>query len=185
MKNVELVPAVKYFDDNVVLEIITKGFVPGFNTLQQLETIKPEVFDFIGHIQSNKLKKILALNPRFIHSVDSEKILQKISTEKPGQKILLQFKTDPDKNYGFDVARYKDISIPENLELCGIMTISKIGDVKAFKTMHKIASYYEQKFAKPMHISMGTSKDYDLAIKYGATIVRVGRHFFDVYEKFL
>ncbi len=148
---------------------------------------------FIGHLQSNKVKYI-APYVHLIHAVDSFKLLQTIDKEaaKNGRVIdvLLQLDiADEETKFGLSEAEIIDIignpSFPElhHVRICGLMGIAtqtedelKIeGEFIALQrfflrlqnTVFSDRPYFKE-------ISMGMSHDYLLALKYGASLVRVG-----------
>ena len=170
------------FGENKVQEAETK-----FNKIKNKEIEK----HFIGHLQTNKAKKAVSLFD-FIQSVDSIKIAEKISKEavkiNKKQKIYLQINTGKDINkYGFtpensikNAIMIKDFP---NIEIIGIMTIGKknITEKKLFKLFEKtqqIKRKIEKKILKELELSMGMSNDYHIAIKAGATQVRIGTEIF-------
>ena len=70
-----------------------------------------------------------------------------------------------------------------NIEIIGIMTIGKknITEKKLFKLFEKtqqIKRKIEKKILKELELSMGMSNDYHIAIKAGATQVRIGTEIF-------
>ena len=109
--NITLVVAVKYASNEQILELVNAGIKDfGFNTYQQLKEVKKLLpsdarVHFIGHLQSNKARKVLQERVFLIQSVDSYKLAEKIDKVAKelgmGQDILLQVKTDESKEYGF------------------------------------------------------------------------------------
>ena len=148
---------------------------------------------FIGHLQTNKIKKVLG-RASLIQSVDSEHLLLAIEKEaaKAGivQDILLEV------NIGGEEA--KSGFAPESLEQAaeeakkcanvrvrGLMCIPPVaegehGSLPYFEKVHALfvdinAKLYDNTLDI---LSMGMSGDYEDAVRAGATMVRVGTAIF-------
>lgn len=141
---------------------------------------------FIGHLQSNKVKKAVSI-VELIQSVDSLKIASIIdqSARDIGkkQKILLQLKVSKEvSKTGFSdediISVCKDITQLKNIQVQGIMTIPPMVDRGELAKLFKFASGTLSKLQSLYNIgdtlSMGMSGDYELAIKEGANMVRIG-----------
>ena len=146
---------------------------------------------FIGRIQSNKVKYIVKYAD-LIQSVDSIEIAECINKEaiknNKIQDILLQFNiSDEDQKGGFDIKDYIDIyeniSKMNNIHIKGLMAIGKDTDdasliEEEFEKLHIIYEEINSKYNNPLSIlSMGMSSDYELAIKHGSNMVRIGSSF--------
>ncbi len=150
---------------------------------------------FIGPLQSNKVKKVVAAAD-VIQSVDSEKLLSKINETafKLEKKIgfLIQVNISNDKNksgvleseVNHFVEYYLNLKL-ENVKLLGLMTIGEQSELQKraeyFAKLKKIFDEVNKKYFKknPLKIlSMGMSDDYEIAIKEGATMVRIGSALF-------
>ena len=150
------------------------------------------VFHFIGHVQSNKARRIVKYFD-YIHSVDSFKIAELISDfaieEGKVQKILLQLNNaNEEQKFGYSkegmLRDFEQILALEGVKVEGIMNMAPLDaseteleslfeDVRCFKQM------LEEKFGYEMReLSMGMSNDYHLAVKHGATMIRIGRKLF-------
>lgn len=186
-KQVTLVAAVKYADDGQIKELILNGVNNlGFNTSQQVLRVKKFAtanFHFIGHLQRNKVKEILPFCT-LIHSVDSIKLAEKISEEaikiNKQQEILLQIKTDKQKEYGFKMNEIKT-ALPQimklkNIIVKGLMTISA-PDEEPREIYRQMKRLNEELGLS--ELSIGMSNDYKIAVEEGATIVRIGRRLFE------
>ncbi len=140
---------------------------------------------FIGHLQSNKLNKILPLVD-VIQSVDSFELLQKISqkTQNPiGFTFQVNISRDPSKQ-GINPEDLRSIidkskDLP-NVKLLGLMTIGAQNKQEKYFTEFKtLFDQINSEYFKMPILSMGTSADYKIAIKCGATMVRIGSCLFD------
>tara|TARA_X000001036_G_scaffold152078_1_gene144407 strand:- start:357 stop:1040 length:684 start_codon:yes stop_codon:yes gene_type:complete len=147
---------------------------------------------FIGHLQTNKVKKCVHLFDS-IDSVHSLKLIKKISTEskKINKKtpVLLEINTSEEKQKkGFLKNSVEEILLcfeQENVEIRGLMTMAPftndeilIRDSFAFLRQLKTELSQILKTDKLKELSMGMSNDYEIAIEEGATQVRIGTTLF-------
>ena len=151
----------------------------------------------IGHLQSNKINKALTLF-NTIDSIDSISLGKKIAlkTEKNNQNIetLIEINTSGEENkFGFKLE--DDQSILEcieikNLNVRGLMTIGpNTKDIKktqnAFSSLRKTKENLNRQLPankRLAELSMGMSGDYDIAIKEGSTMIRLGTALFGKRE---
>ncbi len=152
---------------------------------------------FIGHLQTNKVKQLAAF-VSLIHSVDSLKLLQEIN--KQAQKnnrvidCLLQiFIADEDTKFGFHEAELQDLLHSnafrelKNIRICGLMgmatntndTLKIENEFIALQTLfHKLKETEFKQQATFCELSMGMSSDYKIALRHGATLIRIGSMLF-------
>ena len=136
----------------------------------------------IGSLQTNKVKLAVRLFD-FIHSVDSEKLAQKISNEQQKQKkklkLFIQVNIgDEQQKSGIDKASVSNLYSyckSLNLNVVGLMCIPPFEkpSEKFFKEMNMLNKNLNLK-----ELSMGMSSDYLDAIKNSATYVRIGSNIF-------
>ena len=136
----------------------------------------------IGGLQTNKVKLAVRLFD-FIHSVDSEKLAQKISNEQQKQKkklkLFIQVNIgDEQQKSGVDktsVSNLYSYCKSLNLNVVGLMCIPPFEkpSEKFFKEMNMLNKNLNLK-----ELSMGMSSDYLDAIKNSATYVRIGSNIF-------
>ena len=173
----------RIFGENKVQELV-----------QKYEALPKDIeWHLIGHLQSNKVKYIAPF-VAMIHGVDSYKLLENINKEgAKNQRVipcLLQifiaqeetkFGLNPDELYSL-LEQLNQTPLPY-VQLCGLMGMaSNVADAtqvsnefKGLKNLFdKVKSQYFAHQASFKEISMGMSGDYPLAIKEGATLVRVG-----------
>lgn len=151
---------------------------------------------FIGHIQTNKLNRLLKIRGlRYIHSIDSMNLLESLYERIDhfeGEKLsfFLQVKTtDEEEKGGF--SNYDEIGGAVNyifnhenqrLNFHGLMTMGAIRTEDfeesaraSFKNLVEIKRQLQKDFElKPLKLSMGMSSDYKLALEYGSDWVRIG-----------
>ncbi|HAA33066.1 MAG TPA: YggS family pyridoxal phosphate-dependent enzyme [Cyanobacteria bacterium UBA8553] len=173
----------------------------GENRLQEAEPKIAQLNDLpdlnwhlIGHLQSNKAKKALEQFP-WIHSCDSLKLAQRLNrlaaelSIRP--KVCLQVKVVPDPSkYGWTIpellADLSELAQCDALQIQGLMTILPLGlsqpeSLAVFERTRELADEIGQRKWSNLQmkeLSMGMSDDYQLAVKAGATMVRLGRIIF-------
>ena len=140
-------------------------------------------YHFIAPIQSRKLKEIVK-NFKYLHTISRKKeidILEKLDIDC---NYLIQVNIDNDpKKSGVtkdEVFNFYEYSIEKKIAVVGLMTIPDINsDPKTiFSEMHQINEKLIMDYSYQGELSMGMSNDYEVALDYGATIVRIGTKLF-------
>ena len=148
----------------------------------------------IGHVQTNKVK-FMAEYVSLIHGVDSLKLLQEINKQalKHNRKIdcLLQiYIANEETKFGLDekelneLIASKEFKELQNIQIIGLMGMATFTEnqnqIKAeFKHLKTIFdTINNQENLKLETLSMGMSGDYELAIEFGSTMVRIGSSIF-------
>ncbi|MBF4691635.1 YggS family pyridoxal phosphate-dependent enzyme [Fusibacter ferrireducens] len=148
----------------------------------------------IGHLQSNKVKYIID-KVELIHSVDSLKLAVEID-KRAGQihkiqDVLIQINIQ-DEASKFGIlpselgALLEGMSTLKHIRICGLMYIAPIvekseqlrDDFRLMKKMFDDLNNTPYSNVEPLHLSMGMSSDYEVAIEEGATMVRIGTKIF-------
>ena len=171
----------KDFAENYVDELVEKA------SLLPLD-IK---WHMIGHIQSNKCKKLLSIqNLESIHSVDSLSLATKINKilENKGPKnIFLQVNTSGENSKSginpADVVEFANFIKEKcnNLRLAGFMTIGEAGNSNDFVVLKEARKRFTDSIGAnelDFGLSMGMSGDFEEAIIQGSTCIRVGSSIF-------
>ncbi len=185
----------------VSLDTINEAYIAGQTAfgesrvqefLTKYQTHPEFTWHFIGHLQTNKINKIIKTDV-LLHSVDSLalalKLNQRLLEQNKSLKVLLQVNIDEDPaKFGFSKAglwqNIEKILELKGLNVCGLMTISalKQNPEEARGSFAKLRILQENLIEKTKHnfpeLSMGMSSDYKEAIAEGATIVRVGTAIF-------
>jgi len=192
--SVQLCAVSKTFPAAAIREAMAAGqTVFGESRAQEAITKIPELppahWHFIGHLQSNKIRKVLPLCELF-HSVDSIDLardLSRIALELGLRRgVLLQVNVaGDDAKFGFDAASVT-AALPElltlpGIEVRGLMTIPPLeGDPRPhFAALRELRDRLAASTGHPLpELSMGMSGDFAEAIAEGATIVRVGSAIF-------
>ncbi|HHT78342.1 MAG TPA: YggS family pyridoxal phosphate-dependent enzyme [Actinobacteria bacterium] len=160
------------------------------NLIMKSEEMKNDViWHFIGHLQTNKIKKVVPIAD-LIHSIDSIKTIAAIDSYCKNinkvQKVLVEINLSGENTkYGLminDVNNFfKDALKYNNVEIKGLMTMAPFTDDsetvrKVFKNLRLIKEELEAKdsFLNLKELSMGMSNDYITAIEEGSTIIRIG-----------
>ena len=151
------------------------------------------IWHFIGHLQTNKVKLVVG-KAALIHSIDSYRLLMAVEREalKQGivQDCLLAFHiaTEESKS-GFSIEEVLtcDWSSFKAVRFCGVMGMASFtqNHEQIRKEFNTLKHYFDQlkgsTFAHDphfIHLSMGMSGDWPIAIEEGSTLIRVGTHIF-------
>ena len=196
-KNVKLVAVSKKKSWQEISEAYENGISDfGENYLQEslekiskLEDLKIN-WHFIGNIQSNKCEEI-AKNFDWVHTIDRLKVarlIDKYCPEDKSIKCLIQINIDDEESKsGIRVEEVeiflKELSSLKKIKICGLMIIPnpnvELSDLQqTFKSIKMLADRLNENYENLTEISMGMSRDFELAIKEGSTIVRLGETIF-------
>ncbi len=196
-KNVKLVAVSKKKSWENILEAYENGISDfGENYLQEslekiskLKDLKIN-WHFIGNIQSNKCEEI-AKNFDWVHTIDRLKVarlIDKYCPEDKSIKCLIQINIDDEESKsGIRVEEVefflKELSSLKKIKICGLMIIPnpnvELSDLQqTFKNIKMLADRLNENYENLTEISMGMSRDFELAIKEGSTIVRLGETIF-------
>ena len=200
---VRLVAVSKFHPVEDLLEAYKAGQrLFGENRAQELIAKAPEMPDdvrwhFIGHLQKNKVRAIMPY-VSVIESVDSVKLLQLIEKEaaRIDRKVdvLLQIHVAQEETKsGFSVEELLEageaglLTCYDHVRVCGVMAMASLTD-----DMDQVAQEFDlvrrtylilkdgcfDDCAEFFELSMGMSDDWQVAVKYGATLVRIGTAIF-------
>lgn len=173
---------IRHFGENYLQEALQK--------ISQL-TDKAIVWHFIGPIQSNKTKKI-AEHFGWVHSVDSQRIAQRLNDQRPAHlpplNICIEVNVSHESSKS-GITENEVISLAQfcltqpHLKLRGLMTIpaTETDFLKQRSQFHKLfllAEKLRQQNINVDTLSMGMSGDFAAAIAEGATFVRIGTALF-------
>lgn len=171
-----------WFGENYVQELVAKA--QALADLPQLE------WHFIGPIQSNKTRDIAAY-ASVVHSVDRFKIAKRLSEQRPAGltplRVLVQVNISGEESKSgvspTEALELADaISQLPRLQLVGLMAVPApafAGDnSKAFAEMQQLSAQLQQKHANAQELSMGMSDDWQQAVAFGATMIRLGSAIF-------
>ncbi|WP_105178967.1 YggS family pyridoxal phosphate-dependent enzyme [Streptococcus suis] len=198
-ESVKVIAVTKYVDSSIANQLVNTGithigenrvdqFLEKYNALAD----KQLTWHLIGTLQRRKVKDIISFVDYF-HALDSVKLAQEI--DKRATKIVKCFLqvnvSGEESKHGFAVseidAALAEISLLENIELVGLMTMAPIDATddeldEIFSKMHEIQEELATRNLPRMpftELSMGMSGDFERAIAHGATYVRIGSAFFE------
>ena len=147
------------------------------------------VWHIIGNIQSNKTKEV-AQRADWVHSISRLKIAQRLSDQRPSHLaplnicIEINIAKEPQR-HGIAPEELLDLassvaSLP-NLKLRGLMCVASDADhemvAKQMQQMQQLFLQYQNRFHWDT-LSMGMSSDWEIAMAYGATHIRIGSALF-------
>ena len=193
--NVEVVLATKYasIDDIGIISSEYENIIFGENRVQsgdEKQQHYPNIknpWHFIGHLQRNKVKKVLQ-NYALIHSVDSLRLIDEINGQSEKKQItsniLLQLNPiNEESKFGFGINELNKIENQlmdyKHLNIRGLMTMAphteNVKDIKkTFKESRKVYDKMKLNGFNFNFLSMGMSNDYKIAIDEGSNMIRIG-----------
>jgi pyridoxal phosphate enzyme (YggS family) len=178
-RGVDVLAATKYVPADELPVLAEAGIeLVGENRAQDLlakQEAHHDLFtwDFIGAIQSRKLKDI-APNVRLIHSISSESALRRLE-QNPAHEVLIQVNVAGEESKeGIDPAELSDYIERSPSPVTGLMTMPPFVENAEDSRRHfaRLAELAAQHGLE--RLSMGTSQDFEVAVQEGATIVRLG-----------
>ena len=177
--SVEILAAIKYVEAADLPVLAEAGVeLVGENRAQDLLAKQaahrdPFTWDFIGAIQSRKIKDI-APNVRLIHSIASESALRRLE-QHPAREVLIQVNVAGEQSKeGIDPGELRGYIERCPCPVTGLMTMPPFAE-RAEDSRRHFARLAELAAEHGLgRLSMGTSQDYEVAAQEGATIVRLG-----------
>jgi pyridoxal phosphate enzyme (YggS family) len=179
--DVAIVAATKYVAVEDMPALVEAGVeVVGENRAQDLEAKRAVAggrfaWDFIGHLQSRKVKQVLP-HVRYIHSVASDSVLAQLErhgTHETEVLVEVNIAGEADKS-GIAPADLDDFLARCPVRVVGLMTMPPLAE-KPEDSRRWFAALAQLAGERGLrHLSMGTSQDYVVAVQEGATIVRLG-----------
>jgi PLP dependent protein len=178
---IALLAAVKYVAADELPVLAEAGVtLVGENRAQELAA-KTEAhgdlftWDFIGHVQSRKVRQVLPL-VRYIHSVASDSVLEQLGRHAtPETRVLVEVNVAGEEGKsGVAPAQLPDFLARCPVPVVGLMTMPPLArqpqDSRPyFAALAELAHEHGLR-----ELSMGTSQDYAVAVREGATIIRLG-----------
>lgn len=149
----------------------------------------PVHWHFIGHLQKNKARGVVPLF-EWIHTVDDEELAQEVNRRAQAvgkqQRVLIEVNIarEPQK-YG--VAPEQALSLAERIaQLPHVKLEGFMGMAPFVENAEQVRPYFVElrrlfeQLPEPcrVHLSMGMTQDYEVAIEEGATMVRIGTAIF-------
>ena len=177
----QIIAVTKYYDKSAIMDAFSAGLRDfgesrANDAIKKIESLPEEIrkesqFHFIGHLQTNKVEKVVKYFD-YIQSVDSMHLAVAISESAKKldkiQKILIQ------------------VNISEEIQkIEGLMCMAPLGADEAklnevFSTARNLLQELNEKYYLGLtELSMGMSDDYKSAVTNGATMIRIGRLLFN------
>ncbi len=200
-KDVKIVVVTKYIKDIEVIkklaeigvtdiaENYAQDLVYKYHYLEKDGVNKNFNWHFIGHLQKNKVKKVVPIC-ELIQSVDSIELAKKIDFEakkiNKSQNCLIELKVSEEETK-FGIPKEEIFKFVEelnslnltNIKLVGLMTMAPYFDDPAktrpyFKQAYEVFKFLQQKITGFNILSMGMSNDYKIALEEGSNMLRIG-----------
>lgn len=197
-----IIAVTKYVDESKMVEAYNAGLRnfgenKAQDALKKLENLPEEIvknstWHFIGHLQSNKVRKVVGKFD-YIHSVDTLELAEKISTvaKELGikQKILIEVNISEEKSK-FGTSKneieeiFKNAEKLDGIEIVGLMTMAPYTSdgvflKKVFTELYELMYNIQRKYQVELYeLSMGMSSDYKIAVESGSTMIRLGQRLF-------
>ena len=195
---VNVIAVTKYVDVATTEALVKKGiqhigenrvdkFLEKYQALKEYDL----TWHLIGSLQRRKVKDVINLVDYF-HALDSVKLAQEIQkrAEHPIKCFLQVNISGEESKHGFAPDELDDVLAEiaqlDKIEIVGLMTMApfeasqeELQDI--FSKTHQLQKQLEKKQLKNMpfsELSMGMSRDFEVAIANGATYVRIGTSFF-------
>ena len=149
-----------------------------------LETNQAFNWHFIGQLQTNKVKSVLEY-ANFLHSLDRNSLLEELikrTTERAVPlKVFVQVNMTEDPERGGvnpgDLMTFAERVLSSlGLELVGLMGVGglDVAPEREFERLAQLSGQLQQLAPRADRLSMGMSGDFETAIAYGATHLRIG-----------
>ena len=197
VEDARIVAATKYVDVDKMQELLTYNITDfGENRvdsfLEKYELLKDNkniTWHFIGSLQTNKVKKIID-KIDYLHSLNSVKLASFINKYRTSPlKCFLEINlTNSSTKTGIDITEVentlKEIKNYPNVFVIGLMCMTEawMSDDEKEQIFTELAELKNKLndlgYSEITELSMGMSDDYLIAIKCGATFVRLGRILF-------
>lgn len=202
-ENVRIVAVSKTKTFDEIMQVYELGHrIFGENKVQELvekfERLPKDIeWHFIGHLQTNKVKYIAPF-VSLIHGVESLKLLKEINkrasqNDRTIDCLLQVHIAKEDTKFGFakeeifDLINSNEIDNLKNIRITGLMGMATytFDDVVVFNEFSELKTIFDELKSDYFNnnnffneLSMGMSGDYNIALKAGTTIVRIGSSIF-------
>lgn len=195
LSEIELIVITKNHPASLVVELVDLGHRQfGENRDQEAKPKALEVSDlrpdielgwhFVGQLQSNKVKSVLSYAGT-IHSLDRSSLLKELAKQLANSQqevsafLELNLTDDPNRG-GLDPNNLAEFasaaSQVENLRILGLMAVAGLGiDPKVdFEKVQGYSQELQSVIPEANKLSLGMSADFEAAIEFGATHLRIG-----------
>tara|TARA_B100000767_G_scaffold269791_1_gene292200 strand:- start:2092 stop:2802 length:711 start_codon:yes stop_codon:yes gene_type:complete len=170
----------------------------GENKIQEMtqkwESLPKDIeWHMIGHVQTNKVK-YMAPYVALIHGVDRFKLLKEINKQAAKNDriidCLLQMHiAEEETKFGFDRPELEKVILAlkanplPHIRITGLMGMATFTDNHdqirtEFKRLKSTSDWLQKNIKEAKILSIGMSGDYEIAIKEGSTMIRLGSKIF-------
>lgn len=194
---VKVIAVSKTFPVDVILAAVEAGITElGESRAQELKEKHAVVgeratWHFVGHLQTNKVRSVVGV-ATLIHSVDrfglAEAVARRARSLGLEQRVLIEVNIGRDpKKHGVEpaqgIALAREIGELRGIEVAGVMGMAPYlddpNDTRPFfEELRLLSGKLVGDLPDATEISMGMTRDFEVAIEEGATIVRVGEAVF-------
>ncbi|HJR44035.1 MAG TPA: YggS family pyridoxal phosphate-dependent enzyme [Actinomycetota bacterium] len=195
--DVTIVAVTKGFSAGVIADAVRAGAVDlGENRAQELRekaiAVTGDVrWHFIGHLQTNKARHVVGL-ATVIHSVDrlalADEVARRARSAGFVQEVLVEVNIAGEASkHGVEPARAaalaREVAALDGLAVRGLMAMAPLADDPErsrpyFKDLRGLGEEVAAEVPGATQLSMGMSRDFEVAVEEGATLVRVGEAIF-------
>ena len=197
LDSVSVIAVTKYVDVETAEALLPLGVhhigenrVDKFLEKYQALKDRPVTWHLIGTLQRRKVKDVISFVDYF-HALDSLKLAQEIQKRTDHViKCFLQVNISGEESkHGFSkealLEQLADLAQLDRIEYVGLMTMAPLeADTDELRTIFKKTQELQAEIREkqipnmPMtELSMGMSRDYEEAIQFGSTFVRIGTAF--------
>lgn len=196
--NVVIVAASKYVEAEDVRHLLDAGInnigenrVDSFLHKYELLNNCDVTWHFIGHLQRNKALEVID-KIDYLHSLDSLKLASIINTNRKSPlKCFVEVSINLEENkngvpYFEAKTFFKELLKMKNINCVGLMMMAVNHSDESsldeqFEKLRVLRDELEKEFnIKLPYLSMGMSDDYQIALRHGATHIRLGRILFNL-----
>ena len=194
---IKLIAVAKTWSADRVREALAAGALAiGENRAQELKekaaTLGGDIeWHFVGHLQTNKVRHVVGV-AALIHSIDryglAEAIARRARSLDLIQDVLIEVNIAGEAakggvEPGNATAFAAEVAALEGLRVTGLMTMAPFADDPEasrsfFRDLAEIGAAVRAELPGATALSMGMTRDFEVAIEEGATLVRVGEAIF-------
>jgi PLP dependent protein len=187
----------KTFGSSVIADALAAGITDlGENRAQELKEKRAALGDevrwhFVGHLQSNKVRAVVGV-ASMIHSIDrigiAEAIARRAMSLGIRQEVLIEVNVSGESTkHGVEPARAirlcEDAAGLDGIAVRGLMTMpplpSRPEDSRPYyQGLRELGQAVQASLPDATFLSMGTTRDLEVAVLEGATHLRVGEAIF-------
>lgn len=153
--------------------------------VSELASEQTPIWHFVGQLQSNKVKSVLGY-AEVLHSLDRPSLLEELNKqlsrlEQKRLQVFIELNLTEDQNRGGInpnqlLSFAEKVLASDRLELLGVMGVASLEGPAAadFEKIASASQNLQQLAPGARFISAGMSADFEQAIQFGATHIRVG-----------